>query len=166
MKTILCSRPGRLLVLVTVLATFLTSCSKEAAPQYLVGTGGVQGNYQTVGLTLARITNQSQLEPSFLLKTVSSSGSVANINAISTGDHQFGIAQADHQHQAVKGLGDWSEKGPQKELRTIFNIFVESVTLVAGADSGIKSIGDLRRKTVDIGAVGRIWSGQDPSVDG
>jgi TRAP transporter TAXI family solute receptor len=71
-----------------------------------------------------------------------------------SGKAQFGIAQADHQLQAVKGLGEWSEQGPQVELRAIFSMFPESVTLVAGADTGISSINDLAGKIVDIGALG------------
>ena len=70
------------------------------------------------------------------------------------GDIQFGIAQSDRQYQAFNGLAEWKEKGPQKDLRAVFSLYTESVTLVAGGNSSITSIHDLRGKRVDIGLPG------------
>ena len=67
------------------------------------------------------------------------------------GEIEFGIAQADRQFQAVIGLAEWEQKGPQSDLRSVFSLYTESVTLVATRDSGIKTIQDLRGKRVDIG---------------
>jgi TRAP transporter TAXI family solute receptor len=64
----------------------------------------------------------------------------------------------------MKGLAEWKEKGPQKDLRAVFTIHPESITLVAADDAGIKSINDLRGKRVNIGNPG---SGQrQNSIDG
>jgi TRAP transporter TAXI family solute receptor len=54
----------------------------------------------------------------------------------------------------VNGKAEWKEAGPQKELRAIFSIHPEAVTLVAAQDAGIKSINDLRGKRVNIGNPG------------
>jgi TRAP transporter TAXI family solute receptor len=137
--------------LVTSMAILLASCSKQEAPSLSIGTGGMQGSYMGAGQTLARIANKNRADDSPRLDAELSAGSVANINAISTGEIAFGIAQADHQYQAANGLGDWSNEGPQEDLRAVFNIYVESVTLVVGADTTIQSVSDLRGKIVDIG---------------
>lgn len=84
----------------------------------------------------------------------STGGSVFNINAFMTGDMQFGIVQSDRQYQAMNGIAEWKDKGPQKDLRSVFSIHPESVTLVATVDSGIMGIKDLRGKRVNIGNPG------------
>ena len=81
-------------------------------------------------------------------------GSASNIDAIVAGNSDFGIAQADDQHRALNGLGEWKDKGPQMDLRSVFSLYTESVTFIAGGDSGIRSIDDLKGKRVDIGLSG------------
>ena len=41
----------------------------------------------------------------------STGGSVYNINAVLSGDLDFGIAQSDRQYQAIEGLAEWQEAG-------------------------------------------------------
>lgn len=136
------------------LALVLASCAKEEVSSYSIGTGGVQGSYLVVGSVLATIVNEQRSLNGFQLQHEPSSGSVSNIDAIAAGDNQFGIAQADHLYHAVKGLGEWSDKGPQGDLRAVFGLYSESVTLVVGGDSDLRSVGDLRGKLVDIGSPG------------
>lgn len=140
--------------IVASLALLLASCSQEAVPTYGIGTGGQQGRYLLVGAALTRLVNRNEENFAFRLEYEMSSGSVANINAIASGDLQFGIAQSDHQFQAVNGRGEWEGTGPQQDLRSVFSMHTEAVTLVAGGDSGIRSIDDLKGKIVDIGASG------------
>jgi len=145
---------GLLFCLVVAPAFLIASCSKEEAPSLKIGTGGTQGTYQVAGRALARVVNANWAMTEYQLKSENSSGSISNINAIAAGNVQFGIAQADHQYQAVKGTGDWRDKGPQEDLRAVFSIYTESVTLLAGGDSDIRSINDLKGKLVDIGSSG------------
>jgi TRAP transporter TAXI family solute receptor len=132
----------------------ISSCSQEKSLPLTIGTGSIGDNYDDVGRAIARIVNKKQEVNGFRLQDKSSSGSVSNINAIVASDIEFGIAQADRQYQAFNGLAEWKEKGPQKDLRAVFSLYTESVTLVAGRDSGISTIHDLRGKRVDIGLPG------------
>jgi len=136
------------------MALLLASCSKEAIPSFSIGTGSPNGTYYTVGAAIMRFVNRNEVDNSFRLEFETSSGSVENINAIISGDAQFGIAQSDHQYHAVKGLGAWEGIGPQQDLRSIFSMYTEAVALIVGADSGIRSIDDLKGKNVDIGTSG------------
>ena len=52
------------------------------------------------------------------------------------------------------GSGEWRDKGPQKDLRAVLSMYTELVTLVAGGDSSIRSIDDLKGGVVDIGSSG------------
>ena len=153
MKTVRKARRKLLFVEILVASLLVAGCAKEEAPpSYSIGTGGVQGSYLVVGSALASIVNDNRQANGFQLEHDMSSGSVANINAIIAGDNQFGIVQADDQYLAVNGLGKWKDSGPQKDLRAVFSMFTEAVTLVAGADTGIRSVEDLRGKLVDIGS--------------
>ena len=97
-------------------------CSEEATPSFSIGTGSMQGRYVVIGGTISRLVNRNEVNDVFRLDFETTSGSVANIDAIASGDLQFGIAQSDHQFQAVNGLGEWEGKGPQKELRSVFGM--------------------------------------------
>ncbi|UCF03287.1 MAG: TAXI family TRAP transporter solute-binding subunit, partial [Deltaproteobacteria bacterium] len=129
-----------------------------------IGTGGITGVYYPTGGAIARIVNKKRKVYGIRCTVESTGGSVFNVNAVMAGDLEFGVVQSDRQFQAMKGLAEWKEKGPQKDLRAVFSIHPESITLVAADDAGIKSINDLRGKRVNIGNPG---SGQrQNSIDG
>ncbi len=145
----------------TRLLFFLLFCSlfssSSSAAQTLfinIGTGGITGVYYPTGGAITKILNQSQED--FQIKAIvePTCGAVFNINAILGGHLLFGLAQSDRQYQAVHGEADWAEKGPQNNLRSVFSLYPEIVTLVAAADSGINTVADLRGKKVNIGDVG------------
>jgi len=141
-----------------------TACQKTstekpaAAPSmhfYTIGTGGVTGVYYPTGGAIARIVNQKKDEYGMRLTVESTGGSVFNINAIMAGDLEFGVVQSDRQYQAYNGSpnSEW-DGNPQKDLRSVFAIHPESVTLLAAVDAGIKTIQDLKGKVVNIGNPG------------
>jgi TRAP transporter TAXI family solute receptor len=129
-----------------------------------IGTGGITGVYYPTGGAIARIVNKKRKVYGIRCTVESTGGSVFNVNAVMAGDLEFGVVQSDRQYQAMRGLAEWKEKGPQKDLRAVFTIHPESITLVAADDAGIKAINDLRGKRVNIGNPG---SGQrQNSIDG
>ena len=130
---------------------------------FKVATGEYMGRYYPTGGAIAEIVNNKQEEYGFQCIAKPTSGSVFNINAIMAGDMEFGIVQSDSQYQALNGLDEWKDKGPQKDLRTMFSLYTESVTLVASVDSGTKTIQDLKGKRLDIGKVGS--GGRQNAVD-
>jgi TRAP transporter TAXI family solute receptor len=119
-----------------------------------IGTGGITGVYYPTGGAIAKMVNAKRKIYGIRATVESTGGSVFNINAIMSGDLEFGVAQSDRQYQAVKGIEDWKDKGPQKDLRAVFSIHSENVDLIAAVDSGINTIQDLKGKRVNIGNVG------------
>lgn len=119
-----------------------------------IGTGGITGVYYPTGGAIAKIVNKKRKEYGIRCTVESTGGSVFNVNSIMSGDLEFGVVQSDRQYQAVKGLAEWKDKGPQKDLRAVFSIHPESVTLVATVESGVKTIHDLKNKRVNIGNPG------------
>ena len=132
------------------------SASKTASKTTFVtiGTGGITGVYYPTGGAIAKIVNNKKDTYGIRCTVESTGGSVFNVNAVLAGDLQFGVVQSDRQYQAINGLAEWKDKGPQKDLRAVFSIHPESVTLLASVDSGIKTIADLKGKRVNIGNPG------------
>ncbi len=131
---------------------FVTACTAEPETTTVVlGSGAIGGNYQAAGHAIARIANENAAPQDAMVQEATSSGSVANIDALLRGDIAFGIAQADHLYQAAQGQGAWTERGRQPELRAVFGLYTEAVTLLAAGDTAIEAITDLRDRKVDIG---------------
>lgn len=119
-----------------------------------IGTGGVTGVYYPAGGAIAKMVNKSREIYGIRVAVESTAGSVFNVNAVLSGDLDFGIVQSDRQYQAVMGIADWEKKGPQEDLRAICSLHPEAVTLVVAVDSGIETVGDLMGKRVSIGNPG------------
>jgi len=120
-----------------------------------IGTGGITGVYYPTGGAIAKIVNKKQKKYGIRCTVESTGGSVFNVNAIMSGYLEFGVVQSDRQYQAINGSpnSEWAGK-PQKNLRAVFSIHPESITLVAAVDANIKSIMDLKGKKVNIGNPG------------
>ncbi len=119
-----------------------------------IGTGGITGVYYPTGGAIAKMVNKKRDEYGIRATVESTGGSVFNVNAIMSGDLEFGIVQSDRQYQAINGMAEWEETGPQKDLRAVFSIHPESITLCAAVDANIKKIADLKGKRVNIGNPG------------
>ena len=141
---------------VALAVTGITPVAAVAGTKYLtIGTGGVTGVYYPTGGAIARIVNKKKKEYGMRLTVESTGGSVFNINAIMAGDLEFGVVQSDRQFQAFNGSpnSEWDGK-PQKNLRALFSVHPESITLCAAVDAGINSVADLKGKRVNIGNPG------------
>ncbi len=142
-------------VLLWVLCLGLLFSVPASARRFVtIGTGGVTGVYYPAGGAISRMINKKAARYDIKATVESTSGSVYNINAVLSGDLEFGVAQSDRQFQAYNGLAEWEKRGPQKALRSVFSLHPESITLVVSADSGIKTVSALKQKRVNIGNPG------------
>lgn len=119
-----------------------------------IGTGAVTGIYYPTGGAICRMINKKKYIYNIKATVESTAGSVYNVNAILTGDLEFGVVQSDRQYQAYYGFSEWKKRGPQKKLRSVFSIHPETVILIVSVKSGITHIKDLRGKRVNIGNPG------------
>lgn len=151
-------RAGLVLALIFVMGAVFTAMNPASAHAKTVfvtiGTGGITGVYYPTGGAICKMINDKRDTYGIRCTVEATGGSVFNINAVLAGDLEFGIAQSDRQYQAVKGEAEWKDKGPQKDLRAVFSLHPEAVTLVAAEDAGIKTIADLKGKRVNIGNPG------------
>ncbi len=151
-------RSALFLTMVFVLGTVLFAMGSipcQAKTVFVtIGTGGITGVYYPTGGAICKMINDKRDTYGIRCTVEATGGSVFNINAVLAGDLEFGIAQSDRQYQALKGEAEWKDKGPQKDLRAVFALHPEAVTLVAAEDAGIKTLADLKGKRVNIGNPG------------
>ena len=144
------------LIPLAVAATMAVASAQALAARQTfvtIGTGGITGVYYPTGGAIAKIISAKKDVYNIRASVESTGGSKFNINAIASGDLDFGIAQADTQYMAYNGKGPW-EKSPVKKLRAVFALAHEAVTLVVAEDSGIKSVKDVKGKTINLGDPG------------
>ncbi len=142
----------------SLLTASLGSGVALAADQQFVtiGTGGVTGVYYPTGGAICRLVNKSRKEHGVRCSVESTGGSVYNINTIRGGELDMGVAQSDWQFHAYNGTVKkaFIDAGPYKELRAVFSVHPEPISIVARKDAGIKHISDLKNKRVNIGNAG------------
>ncbi|MET0103429.1 MAG: TAXI family TRAP transporter solute-binding subunit [Sedimenticola sp.] len=127
-----------------------------------IGTGGVTGVYYPTGGAICRLVNKGRKQHGIRCSVESTGGSVYNLNTIRAGELDMGVAQSDWQYHAWNGTSKFKDAGANKELRAVFSVHPEPFTVVARADSGIKSFADLKGKRVNIGNPG---SGQRGTME-
>jgi TRAP transporter TAXI family solute receptor len=119
-----------------------------------IGTGGVTGVYYPTGGAICRLVNKGRKEHGIRCSVESTGGSVYNINTIREGELEFGVAQSDWQYHPYHGTSKFKDAGPFKDLRAVFSVHAEPFTVVARADSGIKTFSDLKGKRINLGNPG------------
>ncbi len=127
-----------------------------------IGTGGVTGVYYPTGGAICRLVNKGRKDHGVRCSVESTGGSVYNINTIREGELEFGVAQSDWQYHAYNGTSKFEDAGAFEGLRAVFSVHPEPFTVVARADSGIKTFADLKGKRVNIGNPG---SGQRGTME-
>ena len=138
-----------------IAAVSLTAGTSQAAQKFIsIGTGGVTGVYYPTGGAICRLVNKSRKEHGIRCSVESTGGSVYNINTIRAGELDMGVAQSDWQYHAYNGTSKFADQGPFKELRAVFSVHAEPVTIVARKDANIKNVMDLKGKRVNIGNPG------------
>jgi TRAP transporter solute receptor, TAXI family len=135
-------------------AMMVTTSASAQETFVTIGTGGQTGVYYQVGGSICKLVNKNTDEHGIKC-THTTGSSVKNINGIRNGNLDMGVAQSDVQFKAYNGTSDKDfPEGAYEDLRAVFSVHAEPFTLVARADSGIKSLDDLVGKRVNIGAPG------------
>ncbi len=137
-----------------VAASFAAQPAAAGQTFISIGTGSITGVYYPTGGAICRMMAKRRKETGIRCSVESTGGSIYNINAIRSGELEFGVAQSDWQYHAYHGTSKFKDKGAFKELRAVFSIHPEPVTIVVRKDAGINGILDLKGKRVNIGNPG------------
>ena len=119
-----------------------------------IGTGGVTGVYYPAGGAICRLVNRDRAKTNLRCSVESTGGSVFNINAIKSGELDFGVSQSDVQYNAYKGLGAFQKDGAFTDLRSVFALHPEPFTVVARKESNVAKFEDFKGKRFNVGNPG------------
>jgi len=134
------------LVVSIVLALTLVLAGTSIAQQkkfFVISTGGTGGTYYPLGGILAQAL--SQAVPEVVVTSHAGNASVANCNLIRDKQVESAFVQSNVAYNAFNGLEQFKEK-PVKNLRFIASLYPETIQIVARADSGIKTVKDIKGK--------------------
>ena len=158
----LLKRLSKTLVVTTIfLSLSFTSFISQAKEFVTIGTGGVTGVYYPTGGAICRLINK-QKQSNIRCNIESTGGSIYNLNTLKAAEIDFGIVQSDWLHHAYHGTDAFVEQGANKNLRVVFSLYTEPLTIVARKDANIKTFEDLKNKRVNIGNPG---SGQRANME-
>ena len=113
-------------------------------------TGGTSGVYYPLGVALANVIGKAM--PSLKTSVQATKASVENLNLLQAGRGEIAFTLGDSLSDAWKGDADAGFSAPLKKLRGIAAIYPNYIQIVARADSGIKTLADLKGKNISVGA--------------
>ena len=147
---------------VVALCTLMASSGALAATTLTIGTGSVTGVYYPAGGAVCRLINKSADKPRLRCSVQATDGSIANLQALRDQKLSLAVVQSDSQAAALRGQGTFAAMGPNPELRSLFGLYTEPLTIVARQEASIQQLEDLQGKRVDIGNPG---SGDRSTMD-
>ena len=136
-------------LLVPVVALCL-AVPAQAAEFINILTGGTSGVYYPLGVALSQI--YSKAIPGSKTAVQATKASAENLNLLQAGRGEAAISLGDSLSDAWKGNEEASFKVPLKKLRTIAALYPNYIHFVAAADSGIKTLADIKGKRISVGA--------------
>jgi uncharacterized protein len=135
---------------VVALALGLGAAATKAQEFINVLTGGTSGVYYPLGVALSEIYGES-IEGA-RTQVQATKASVENLNLLQQGKGEIAFALGDSVQLAAEGNTEAGFPGPLDKLRGIAAIYPNYIQIVASQESGIKTLADLKGKSLSVGA--------------
>ena len=134
-----------------VAVTAVVSAPAARAQQFInVLTGGTSGVYYPLGVAIGKI--YSDKLPNVKTQVQATKASVENLILLQQGRGEIAFTLGDSLKAAWEGDAEAGFKTKLDKLRTIGAIYPNYIQIVATADSGIKTLADLKGKSLSVGA--------------
>ena len=141
---------AKLLAAVAVSVALVSGPAAHAEQFINVLTGGTSGVYYPLGVAIGKI--YSDKIPSAKTQVQATKASVENLILLQQGRGELAFTLGDSLKAAWNGEEEAGFKTKLSKLRTIGAIYPNYIQIVATADSGIKTLADLKGKTLSVGA--------------
>ncbi len=141
---------SKLVAAAAVGITILSAPAAQAQQFINVLTGGTSGVYYPLGVAIGKI--YSDKIPNVKTQVQATKASVENLILLQNGRGEIAFALGDSLKAAWEGDEEAGFKTKLDKLRTIGAIYPNYVQIVATADSGIKTLADLKGKSLSVGA--------------
>ncbi len=135
---------------VAAMAVVLAAPAARAQGFINVLTGGTSGVYYPLGVAIGKI--YSDKIPDVKTQVQATKASVENLILLQQGRGEIAFALGDSLKAAWDGDEEAGFKSKLDKLRTIGAIYPNYIQIVATADSGIKTLADLKGKSLSVGA--------------
>jgi len=136
--------------LVAASALALSMGAAQAQEFINVLTGGTSGVYYPLGVALSKIYGEKI--PGVKTQVQATKASVENLILLQQGKGEIAFTLGDSLKAAWVGDEDAGFKTKQDKLRGIAAIYPNYIQLVASKESGIKTLADLKGKSISVGA--------------
>lgn len=113
-------------------------------------TGGTSGVYYPLGVALSQI--YAKTIPEAKSSVQATKASVENLNLLQASRGEIAFTLGDSLSDAWNGVEEVGFRQPLKRLRGIAAIYPNYVQIVALADSGVRTLADLKGKRISVGA--------------
>ena len=138
-------------VVLSLGAALVTSTAFAQQPQFVnILTGGQSGVYYPLGVALSQIYAKNI--PNVRSTAQVTRASAENMNLLEAGRGEVALALADTVSNAYKGNAEAGFAKPLTKLRGLSATYNNYIQIVANADSGIKTLADLKGKRISVGA--------------
>ena len=135
----------------TVAAAAILSAPAAPAQGFInVLTGGTSGVYYPLGVAIGKIFSDGI--PNVKTQVQATKASVENLILLQQGRGEIAFALGDSLKAAWEGNEEAGFKKKLDKLRTIGAIYPNYIQIVATADSGVKTLADLKGKSLSVGA--------------
>jgi TRAP transporter TAXI family solute receptor len=152
-------------LLVGAMIAAVSPASGQQIRYFQIATGSSAGTYFPIGAVIANgLSNPRGAEfcgdpkkcgvPGLLAVSLTTQGSVDNVNRIADGEVESGFSQADIAHAAYTGTGRFEKRGPVENIRVIARLYTEALHVVARQGLDMKSLANLKGGRVSIGLPG------------
>ncbi|MBP1842374.1 TRAP transporter TAXI family solute receptor [Rhizobium petrolearium] len=131
-------------------STAFSAVGANAAEFINVLTGGTSGVYYPLGVALSEIYGQGIKDARTQVQATKAS--VENLNLLQAGRGEIAFSLGDSVQAAWEGNTEAGFPGKLDKLRGIAAIYPNYIQVVASADSGVKTLADLKGKSLSVGA--------------
>lgn len=132
-------------------AAFAVAAPATLAAEFIgVLTGGTSGVYYPLGVALTQIYGKAL--PDAKTSVQATKASAENLNLLQAGRGEVAFTLGDTLNEAWKGNEEAGFKTKLGKLRAIAAIYPNYIHFIASADSGIRTLADLKGKRVSVGA--------------
>jgi TRAP transporter TAXI family solute receptor len=138
------------LAVVLVMSVAITGCAPQKT-NLILATGGTSGTYYPFGGSMAQIFN-SKIQ-NMNVTAQATGASVENLKLIAQKEAELAIVQNDMTDYAYNGTEAFKDSKVEN-VRVIANLYPEVIQIVSSADSGIKTLTDIKGKKFSVGAPG------------
>jgi TRAP transporter TAXI family solute receptor len=143
----------RLLIAVGAAAALFTGCGSSEPPVFVtVLTGNTSGVYYPLGVGMSQLFRTAIPEANVSVQATAASAE--NLRLLEAERGELAFTLGDVLADAWEGNADAGFTTPLRKVRAVATIYPNYIQIVASADSGVRTLADLRGSRISVGAPG------------